>query len=107
MEVGDRDPQVWVQPYPIVETGEAVPVSSEGAIDPVWSRDGSELFMCGAGGHTLWVAAVPPPGEKWEPPEQLFDIKYRLGGAPWAHQYAVAPDGRFLFVQRLPGRGSE
>jgi len=48
-------PQVFVRPFPGVQDGKWQ-ISSEGALDPVWSGDGRELFFRSTDGQTVTVA---------------------------------------------------
>ena len=47
--------QVFVRPFPGVQDGKWQ-ISSEGALDPVWSADGRELFFRSTDGQTVTVA---------------------------------------------------
>jgi Tol biopolymer transport system component len=75
-------------------------VSSDGGIQPRWSRDGRELFYLD--GRTMM--AVPfeaaedvPSG----PPKRLFDVPLHVIFRTFApFKYDVAPDGRFLIIVR-------
>jgi serine/threonine protein kinase len=75
-------------------------VSSDGGIQPRWSRDGRELFYLD--GRTMM--AVPfeaaedvPSG----PPRRLFDVPVHVIFRTFApFKYDVAPDGRFLIIVR-------
>ena len=97
LAVSGRPPQVWVQPYPDADAGAPLPISSEGASSPVWSRDGRELFMLGKNRASMWAVDVPALQETgWGLPVKLFDWTMPLNG--WG-LYDVAPDGRFLFGQ--------
>ena len=46
--------EVYVRSYP--ETGKKVPISAEGGTDPVWSKNGRELFY--RSGDSLMAAPV-------------------------------------------------
>jgi dipeptidyl aminopeptidase/acylaminoacyl peptidase len=75
-------------------------VSSDGGIQPRWSRDGRELYYLD--GRTM--LAVPfeaaedvPSG----PPRRLFDVPIHVIVRTFApFKYDVAPDGRFLIIVR-------
>jgi Tol biopolymer transport system component len=55
--------EVYIQPYP--GPGRAVPVSTAGGINPVWRRDGRELYYWE---RDQLVAASLAPGASGEPP---------------------------------------
>jgi serine/threonine-protein kinase len=87
--------EVYVRPFP--GPGRRLQVSTDGGFEPVWSRNGRELFyrrgdaMMAA---TITTEPVPTAGS----PRPLFKGTYAAtdtGGAG----YDVAMDGRFLMVQ--------
>ena len=77
-----------------------VQVSARGGFEPLWARNGRELFY--RDGHKLMVVALTP-GAVLQPkaPEGLFEGRYRknlLGF--YAANYDVSPDGsRFVMVR--------
>jgi serine/threonine-protein kinase len=88
--------EVWVRPLPKLDAKWRV--STEGGTEPVWSRDGRELFYRNgdrmmsvgiAAGATLVAAS----------PRVLFEGRYQYSGTS-VSAYDVSPDGRrFLMVQ--------
>lgn len=71
-------------------------VSSDGGTEPLWRRDGAELFFR-SGDHLL--AAVVRPTLTVETPRVLFSGRYQAGAGGRA-AYDVSPDGaRFLMVR--------
>jgi serine/threonine-protein kinase len=87
--------EVYVRPFP--GPGRRLQVSTDGGFEPVWSRNGRDLFyrrgdaMMAA---TITTEPVPTAGS----PRMLFKGTYAetdTGGAG----YDVAADGRFLMVQ--------
>jgi len=102
-DVSGRD-EVYVRPY---AGGEAVRVSADGGLGPVWSPDGRRLFFAqfrndlnrvalyvtSVGTGTPFVAVLPTV--VWELP----DAREHLMGAMPLHAMDVMPDGRsLLFV---------
>jgi hypothetical protein len=96
-------PQVYVRSFP--GPGATVQVSSEGGTDPVWRRDGRELFY--RNGDSMMVVPVAAgPDFANGRPQQLWKRSYSHGmssscGAPGltSSNYDVTPDGRrFLMV---------
>jgi eukaryotic-like serine/threonine-protein kinase len=85
--------EIWVGPYP-PGAGAPVRVSQDGGSQPVWSRDGKELFYLQA--DRLMAVAVKGGVERFEfdPAAELFTVPYVVDGA-----YDVAADGRFLMIQ--------
>jgi serine/threonine-protein kinase len=81
--------EVYVTDFP--RRSRKVPVSTEGGEEPVWSRDGHELFYR-SGAKTM---AVANPFEQSKP-EVLFERAYWRGSP---RDYDVASDGRFLMLK--------
>jgi Tol biopolymer transport system component len=89
-------PEVYVRPFP--GPGAKWPISSGGGTEPVWSRDGRELFY--RQGSRLMVVAVGAGSTLSVGSSQLlFEGRFEPGinGFP---DYDVAPDGRrFIMVE--------
>jgi serine/threonine-protein kinase len=90
-------PEVVVRPFP--GPGSPTRVSPGGGHDPVWSRDGKELFYQN-GGRLMSAGVIAwEPALRLMPPRQLFDggfVPY-FTGTP--RTYDVAPDGRFVMIE--------
>jgi dipeptidyl aminopeptidase/acylaminoacyl peptidase len=97
-------PEVLVRPWP--GPGPTIQVSSDGGTDPIWSRDGRELFYR-SGDKMMVVPVSTSPTFKASRPVVLWEGKYSHGmssscGPPGTTEtnYAVSGDGqRFLMVQ--------
>jgi len=97
-------PQVYVHAYP--GPGAKIQISSEGGTDPVWKRDGSELYYRN-GDSMMAVAVSTAPTFKAGRPQELWKGHYSHGmssscGPPGAtsSNYDVTPDGkRFLMIK--------
>ena len=86
--------EIYVEPYP--GPGPKVPVSTEGGQQPMWSRDGKELFY--RKGNKMMAAAVEiEPQFKVTGLIELFEGRYLSSAS--LQNYDVAPDGRFLMIQ--------
>jgi hypothetical protein len=85
--------EIWVGPFP-PGAGAPVRVSQDGGRQPVWSRDGKELFYLQA--DRLMAVAVKGRAKRFEFDRavELFRVPYVVEGA-----YDVAADGRFLIIQ--------
>jgi len=98
--------EVYAQPYP--EGGQVVQISSDGGSEPVWSRDGQELFFIGSD-NFMWSANVSFNDSSFTVTsrEQLFEVgeQFARDGALAFPFYDVAPDGRFLMITREYGSG--
>jgi len=81
--------------------GDAVQLSTNGGEEPVWSRDGGELFYR-EGDKLLAVALGADPTVSASPPQLLFEGRYEktvFGGQN--SNYDVSVDGRqFVMVRR-------
>ena len=86
--------QVYVQPFPALDA--RFPISSAGGTEPVWSRDGGQLFY--RSGSDLFAVSIGS-GQDFEPgiPERLIEARAPGKGATHTG-YDVARDGRFLIV---------
>ncbi len=88
-------------------SGEAdeIQVSLDGGTEPVWNRNGRELFYLGVtrGGVELIAAEVrTSPAFEVTSRRSLFDASEIVGSNPHAN-YDVAPDGQsFAMVRRSP-----
>ncbi|MFQ5745416.1 MAG: hypothetical protein ACE5HV_17825, partial [Acidobacteriota bacterium] len=88
--------EVYVRPYP--ETGSRFRISSDGGTEPLWRRDGRELFFRN-GDRMMAVAIETEPSFRAGRPETLFESAFVLDqfGNP---NYDVSPDGRrFLMIE--------
>jgi len=93
-------PEVFVTRLPGARaplSGKRVQISMGGGVEPLWSRDGSELFYRGV--DNIMSVHVETDGElKTSPPQSLFRDPYLRFGE--IVNYAVGPDGRFLMVRQ-------
>ena len=85
--------EIYVQAFP--EAGERHQISADGGVQPVWRRDGKELFFLSNDG--LWVVDVETePRFVVGAPRLLFPIGL-VQVDPFDADYDVSPDGeRFL-----------
>ena len=92
-------PQVFVRPYPDVDAARTQ-VSPLGGTQPVWGRDGRELFYLAADGGLMRVPIAPGPQLRAGVANRLFPGTYFAGvGLTAARTYDVSPDGRrFLLI---------
>jgi serine/threonine-protein kinase len=94
--------EVYVQRFPAL--GEKHRVSTQGGIQPRWSRNGRELFYRSTGDRPkiMAVAVQPQGGFRLGPPRPLFDDVYDFRVAYIHGNYDIGPDGRFVFVEKPP-----
>ena len=97
-------PEVYVNAFP--GPGAKIQVSNDGGTDPVWRRDGRELFY--RNGDRMMVVAISPASTfAGGRPQELWRGPYSPGmstscGAPGltSSNYDVTPDGqRFLMIR--------
>jgi Tol biopolymer transport system component len=94
--------EVYVQPFPDVASG-LWPVSTTGGTEPVWARDGRELFYRAPNGAVMGVSIMPGSPWKASPPTQLFAAtSYTLAGVGTglSRTYDVSPDGRRFLMMK-------
>jgi len=90
--------EVMVQSFP--EPGSRTQVSTSGGIDPVWSRDGRELFYLN-GDAMMIVEVRTSPAFTVGAPRKLFEGRY-VPAPNGVASYDVSADGqRFLRVQPM------
>jgi serine/threonine-protein kinase len=88
--------EVWIRPFP--GPGAPLPVSSAGGHDPIWSRDGKELFY--QEGSKLMAAAITSTTPlQLQPPKMLFDGGFVAWEPNTPRTFDVAADGRFLMIE--------
>jgi eukaryotic-like serine/threonine-protein kinase len=94
--------EVYVLPY--VGVSAPVRVSRRGGSEPVWSRDGGELYYRSEG--TIWAASVQtaPTFELLSAPQPLFSGPFDFSND---RNWDVLPDGRFVMVRSDPNVGRE
>jgi serine/threonine-protein kinase len=93
-------PEVYVRPYPDVNSGRWQ-VSAGGGTRPLWSRTGRELFYLSATGAIVGVGVSAGPSWSSTAPTTLVKEGYTIA-APvnTGRTYDISPDGqRFLVVK--------
>ena len=98
------DEEVYVQPFP--GPGPKLQISNEGGTDPVWRRNGGEMYYRN-GNKMMAVSVTTAPEFRASAPRQLWEGEYSSGsgsscGMPGVSSasYDVTPDGeRFLMVR--------
>ena len=102
-ESGPGQAEVFIRPFPTVTAGR-IQLSTDGGAEPVWARNGRELFYKRPDGSLMSVSVTP--GEQWTagvPTPLLERPPYytRFGGS---QSYDVSPDGsRFLMIRNADG----
>lgn len=86
--------EVFVAAFPSF-TG-TVQVSSEGGVQPLWRRDGKELFYLAPDKNLMSVPIRAGESMEASAPKALF--RTSLTGAYWGSEYAVSRDGQKVYV---------
>jgi Tol biopolymer transport system component len=95
--------ELWVRRYPTLDA--AVRISPNGAAEPVWARNGRELFYLeGDKLMRVRVGVHTTTGFAYEPPTVLLEKAFMR--APQPPSFDVAADGRLLMLSRVPARPS-
>ena len=103
--------QISVRPFPHVNNGHWQ-VSTSGGMQPLWARDGHELFYRALTGGLMGVRVEP--GTTWtaSPPTTVLDGPYFFGetfagvSAYSSRSYDASPDGkRFLMIKEGSAAG--
>jgi dipeptidyl aminopeptidase/acylaminoacyl peptidase len=96
-------PEIYVRAFPSLDR--AWQVSEGGGAQTRWSRDGREIYYRGEG--RIFAASLD--GRSAEPrlgrPTALFADEFDFGPGITTPNYDVTPDGRFIFLRRMPGSG--
>jgi hypothetical protein len=86
--------------------GPKIQVSADGGMEPVWSRDGKELFF--RDGDRLMTAPVRPGSDLSFAKASVVFEKPGFLSLPFTEfrQYDVAPDGRSFVMIQLPAENT-
>jgi Tol biopolymer transport system component len=93
--------EIYVQSFP-AGVGK-FPISTNGGVEPRWSRDGKELFYLSLELKLMAVEVKTTPTFEYGAPRELFQTPVVGGGGGFGvvFHYDVAPDGnRFLFIDQ-------
>ncbi len=100
--------EVYVRPFPDVDS-RRWQVSTDGGLQPVWSRDGRELFYLTPMGEMIAARVGATAEFEIEERTVLFSVPERATGMalPQAGKYDVTPDGRsFIMSAAITDTGS-
>jgi len=92
--------EIYVRPFPNVNAGHWQ-VSTAGGVQPLWARNGRELFYVAPTGDVMGVQVSAGPAWAASAPAKVIAAnRYYHGGQGAAPTYDVSPDGRrFLMIK--------
>ncbi len=89
--------EIYLREYP--DRGRLETVSTDGGINPAWSRDARELFYI-RGNSMMGAKVVPEPNFDVGAPELLFELPDGIvPGDNLGRNFDVSDDGRFLMIK--------
>jgi serine/threonine-protein kinase len=100
--------EIFVRRFPDVDSGRWQ-VSTQGGIQPLWSRNGQELFYIMPGGGLMSVRVDAKVSWSAAAPVRVLDEHYYHtgGGTGAGRTYDVSPDGRrFLMIKPVDPAGT-
>lgn len=93
-------PEVYVVAYPGADR--KCQLSTDGGAEPIWAKDGRQLFYR-SGGSMMAVSVAPAAeGERFGVPRPLFEGSFVEGMVTGLPNYDVFPDGGFVMVAKSP-----
>jgi hypothetical protein len=98
-ETGDYE--VYLRPFPDVDS-RRWQISTGGGVQPVWSKDGRELFYIDPDRRMVAARVQASGGFDVEDRTVLFQVPEQMVGAdlPQSGKYDVSPDGRRFIMAR-------
>jgi len=93
--------EIYVRPFPNVNAGRWQ-VSTSGGVQPLWARNGRELFYVTPTGDVMGVQVGEGPRWATNAPAKVIPANgYYYGGVGAAATFDVSPDGRrFLMIKQ-------
>jgi serine/threonine protein kinase/Tol biopolymer transport system component len=98
-------PEISVRPFPNVDSARFA-ISSGGGIEPLWRRDGRELFYRTTRGEVYATAISAGPGFQHGAPVRLFSLPY-LVFQQYHRTWDIHPDGRRFLMLRTGGTAAQ
>lgn len=95
--------EVYVQSFPL--GAGKWQISTNGGSDPLWRRDGRELFYLSSDGHMMAVPISTSTRLQPGTPQPLFALTASVNNASYASQYDVTADGQ-KFLIKVPMEAS-
>ena len=95
--------EIYVRPFPNVNSGQQWKISAAGGVRPLWTQSGQELFYVAPDG-ALMAVRVDAREAVWSAgsPAKVVDGPYFTRGAASGRTYDVSPDGQRFLMPKLP-----
>jgi eukaryotic-like serine/threonine-protein kinase len=93
--------QIVVQTFPD-PTGGKWPITAQGGVEPMWRRDGHELYYLALDGKIMSVAVKTNPIFQAGETSELFQTTLTPLNNPASRRYAVSPDGQRILIASVP-----
>jgi Tol biopolymer transport system component len=90
--------EVYVQPFP--GRGGRSQISTAGGGQPVWNRNGKEIFYASADNKLMAVDVKTDSGFEASAPKALFDVRLK-NATGW--RYDISPDGQRFLANQVIG----
>jgi len=88
--------EIYIKPYP--GPGGAIPVTTDGGMEPVWAPSEKELYYRDDNGDKLFkVSIVTEPTVQVGSPELLLERRF-FGSVNWGRNYDMSPKGDFFIL---------
>ena len=93
--------QIVVQTFPN-STSDKKTITAKGGTEPLWKRDGSELYYLAPDGKIMAVPLKSNPTFQAGQPYELFQTTLSQEIRPFRRRYAVSADGQQFLVAAPP-----
>jgi len=94
--------EIYVRPFP--GPGGKLQISSDSGYNPIWSRDGKQLFYISTNDENYWAVDARTDGSFFGgKPRLLFTSNQFLQGAP-SHTWDISPDGQHFLMTKFGDR---
>jgi serine/threonine-protein kinase len=95
--------EIYIRPFPDTTRGPWL-ASTSGGTQPLWARNGRELFYLALDGALMRVAVPDGPAWMANAPTNLFKGRYVVRtGSSTQRTYDVAADGQRFLMMKAPG----
>jgi dipeptidyl aminopeptidase/acylaminoacyl peptidase len=91
--------EVYAQPFGT--QGTRLQISPDGGSQPIWRRDGRELFYLSADRRLMAVGVRSTPTFEAGTPRPLFQV--RISDLPFRNQYQASADGQRFLIATVSG----